>query len=169
MSLKVTTDEDCHARIADIGKIDAELARIQANLDEAAAAAQKTFEKKAAPLQAKREKLVALVERYCVKHRQTLCPGKKKSANLPTGKVGWQLGRARIIVEDGKLDGLIKRFKRGALKRFVRTKESLNERAILEDPTAVARIPEITIQKATETFWVKPTGLELSGNSSSGC
>lgn len=152
------------ARIEEIGIVDRDLDAIQSALNAKVAEARAAAEAAAAPLIDQRDKAAAELRAYCDANRVNLTEGgKSKTCKFVSGEAGWRMGQKKVLVDPAQEASIIERFKRSALDRLIRIKESLNLRAIADEPSAIKGVWKgITIQPAEESFWVKPAEMALA-------
>lgn len=148
------------AAIANIGALNRQLARTEANMNDELAEVKARWEEAADPLRQQVAALTQGLQTWAEANRATLTQnGKVKTAALPTGEVLWRLRppSVRITGAEAVLDAL----RRLGLKRFIREKEEVNKDAILNEPEAVAHVPGIAISQG-EDFVVVPFEAELT-------
>jgi phage host-nuclease inhibitor protein Gam len=163
----VRTEEACAKAIAEISAIDREISSLQAKLDARVAKLKAIVEAKAAPLAEKREDLASAVEDFCVANRAELTENHaRKFAEFATGRAGWHMGQAKVVIDPTKERLAIAWFE--AMQgggRFLRVKKTLDLRAILKEPEIVTDRGlknAIKIVPAIESFWIEPVELSLS-------
>jgi phage host-nuclease inhibitor protein Gam len=148
------------AAIAEIGRSNRELARLEADMNDELAAVKERHEAAAEPLRLKVQSLTLGVQTWAEANRDSLTQGGKvKTAALTTGEIAWRLRppSVRVTGADAVLDAL----RRMGLRRFIREKEEVNKDAILNEPEAVADVPGISISQG-EDFLVVPFEAELA-------
>ena len=146
--------------IAQIGRINRDLARIGADMNDELAAVKARHEAMAEPLRLQSDALTQGVQTWAEANRDSLTQqGKVKTAALTTGEILWRLRprSVRITGAEAVLDAL----RRMGLRRFIREKEEVNKDAILNEPDAVADVPGIAISQG-EDFVVVPFEAELA-------
>ena len=96
----------------------------------------------------------------------TLLQGlKTKCVDLATGRIGWKKAKDTVEIDETKKAGLIKRFKKGKLTRFLRFSEpTIDKQALLKDRKAASRYDGITIKPGEDVFYVEPDQLALANN-----
>ncbi|WP_281983140.1 host-nuclease inhibitor Gam family protein [Azonexus hydrophilus] len=154
------TREKAAEAIAEIGRANRELARLEADMNDELAQVKERHETAAEPLRQKLQALTQGVQTWAEANRDTLTQNNKvKTASLTTGEIVWRLRppSVRITGADAVLDAL----RRLGLKRFIRTKEEVNKDAILNEQEAVAHVPGISISQG-EDFVVVPFEAELA-------
>lgn len=146
--------------IANIGALNRQLARTEANMNDELAEVKKRWEEAADPLRLQITALTQGVQTWAEANRDALTQnGKVKTAALTTGEILWRLRppSVRITGAEAVLDAL----RCLGLKRFIREKEEVNKDAILNEPEAVAHVPGIAISQG-EDFVVVPFEAELA-------
>jgi phage host-nuclease inhibitor protein Gam len=153
----------CAETIAAIGALDRKLARLQSELDEQVAKAKADYEAKAGPLRDDRETAEAQVRAFCEARRDSLCEGDSKSIEFATGEAGWRMGQAKLEVESKRLPEILKALMVPKLKHLLRFRDpEIDKRAVLKQPELVKGLKGLKIVPAEESFWVKPTALDLA-------
>lgn len=149
--------EQAQSDIASIGALQREHARLSGELNDAIGALAEAAAPRLKELQERIDALQAGVQTWCEANREQLC-GKGKSANLITGEVSWRVRppSVRVTGEESVIDLL----KHMALGRFVRSKETVNKEAILNEPEAVAGVPGIKLITGVEDFVITPFEVE---------
>lgn len=153
------TREDVIEAIAEIGRAQRERQRIEAAMNDELAAIRERYEVEAAPHGETIKRQSAAVQTWCEAHRGELTrDGKVKTAALASGEVAWRTAppSVRVTGEAAVLEALRAR----GLDRFVRTKESVNKEAILNEPKSVADVPGIKVVQC-EDFVIRPFETEL--------
>ncbi|MFN3987617.1 MAG: host-nuclease inhibitor Gam family protein [Rhodocyclaceae bacterium] len=151
------------AHIREIGELQRQLSRIQADMNDQLATIKEAWENRAAPLARRADALTQGVQIWSDANRDALTQhGKTKTAAFPTGEVAWRTRppSARITGAEAVIDALL----RAGLDRFVRTKNEVNKEAILNEPDAVRDIAGITISQG-EDFVITPFEAELAEGS----
>ncbi len=103
------------------------------------------------------EKIQKLVENlfiFAEKNRQELTQnGQQETVKLPNGWFGWGLVPPIVLINNTK--DVINKLKYAGLKRFIKIKEEINEKAILKETSLAKTIKGIRI-KQYKKFIVKP-------------
>lgn len=148
------TREQAAAQIAIIGTDNRELARLEADMNDALAKVKETFEKKAEPLRQRIQANTQGVQTWAEANRDALTQGGKvKTAALTSGELLWRTRPPSVRVTGA--ESVIDDLRRLGLSRFIRTKDEVNKEAILNEPEAVAHVPGIAISRG-EDFVVVP-------------
>jgi len=148
------------AAVAEIGTLNRQLARAEADMNDELAVVKARWEAAADPLRAQIAALTQGVQTWAEANRDSLTQGGKvKTAALATGELVWRLRppSVRVTGAEAVLDAL----RRLGLARFIREKEEVNKEAILNEPAAVAHVPGIAISQG-EDFVVVPFEAELA-------
>lgn len=154
------TREQVAAAIAEIGTLNRDLARTQADMNDTLARVKEEFETIAEPRRQRISALTQGVQVWCEANRDTLTNGGKvKSAQLTTGEIGWRTRPPSVRVTGA--EAVLDLLRRLGLKRFIREKEEVNKEAILNEPEAVAHVAGISISQG-EDFIVTPFETELA-------
>lgn len=161
VSVVVPQNRDAAAQaIAEIGRLNRDLARLTADMNDELAVVKARHEEAAEPIRLKVEALSTGVQTWAEANRDQLTQnGKVKTAALTTGEIAWRLRppSVRVTGAEAVLDVL----RRLGLTRFIREKEEVNKEAILNEPEAVSHVPGIAISQG-EDFVVVPFEAELA-------
>lgn len=157
------TTEEATSAIADIGALNREIGRINADANDQIAAISQATADKVLPLQ---ERVVALTEGLKVwseANRLALTGGGKvKSANLVTGTISWRNLPPKVSLR--KLEDVVAKIKSMGLgRKFLRIKEEVDKEAMLKDPEKARTIPGVTVGSAGEEFIVEPFEVDVTG------
>ena len=148
-----------HVRM--IGDTARAIARIEADMNDALAAIKEAHEKKAAPF---RDLVVSLTDglrTWCDANREALTDGgKRKFADLGTGRVEWRLAPPRVTVRG--IEAAIAAIKTLGLP-FLRVKEEIDKEAMLREPDKARLVPGVAIGSEGESFAVEPFEAEIEG------
>lgn len=138
--------EEVIAAIAEIGRLQRERARIEAEMNDRLAEIRQVYEEEAAPY-AERIKALSLgVQTWCEAHREELTQGGKiKTVRFASGEVRWRTRPPSVLIRS--TEAVIDTLKKLGLTRFIRLKEEVNKEAILAEPDAIAHIKGITISQ----------------------
>ena len=146
--------EQAAAQIAAIGADNRDLARLEADMNDALAKVKEEFEQRAEPLRQRIQANTQGVQTWAEANRDALTQGGKvKTAALTTGELLWRTRppSVRITGAEAVIDSL----RRLGLSRFIRTKDEVNKEAILNETEAVSHVPGIAISQG-EDFVVVP-------------
>jgi len=147
--------------IAQIGELQRQRSRIEAQMNDEMAAIKERHEAAAQPLGEEIARLMQGVQMWCEVNRDSLTRGGKvKSAELPSGQVSWRTSPPKVTITG--VQQVLDAFRRlGLADPYIRVKEEINKEAILADPAKVAMIKGIKITQKEE-FAVRPfeTSLE---------
>ena len=138
--------------------------RIETEMNDRLAAIKEEHERKAAPFLDLVEQLTEGVRTWCDANREALTEGgKRKFAELGTGRVEWRSLPASVRMKKGvKVEDVIAAIKRLKLP-FVRTKEEIDKEAMLRAPDDARKVAGVTIGSEGETFAVEPFEAEIEG------
>jgi phage host-nuclease inhibitor protein Gam len=147
--------------IAEIGRRQREVTRIQTEMNDQMAATKEKFETEAQPHVKAIEALQAGVQVYCEAHREELTlRGKNKTVRFASGEVKWRTTPPKVVI--GGVEAVMDTLRRVGLGRFIRTKDEISKEAILAEPEIVAQVPGLRIEQ-TEEFVIEPFEAELDG------
>ncbi len=147
--------DDCAGDIAKLGELDRELARAQADMNDALGAITASWQPQIDALKERANLLRDGIQIWCEANRAAITEGgKTKTAAFVTGEVSWRKSPPSCSVRNA--EGVIKSLKRLGLARFVRTKEEVNKEAVLEEPDAVRGIAGLSVVTGLETFAITP-------------
>lgn len=155
-------DSEAREAIREIGDLNREVLRIEAEMNDQIAALQLKYGELAAPL---REQVVAKTDglkMFCEVNRDRLTGGKVKYHRFSTGEISWRLRPAKVSIRG--LPEVIEAIKAAKLgKKFLRVKEEINKEAMLEDRSMAGALKGVTIGSDGEDFIVEPFETELCG------
>lgn len=145
--------------IAEIGRLQRERARLQADMNDQIAAIKQQYEELGQPLGERISQLSKVVQMWAEVNRAQLTDnGKRKFSMLASGKINWRMRPPRVTLR-GK-DAIIEACKKLGLKRFIRVVEEVNKEAMLAEPEVAQTIQGVTITQ-TEDFVITPFETEL--------
>ena len=154
--------EDAEKAIGEIGGITRDMARLEADMNDAIAAAKAKAEEAAAPLRGRVAVLTEGLKVWAEANRDALTNGgRTKTAVLGAGKLFWRLRPPSVRISG--MDRVIEAIKALGLAAFLRTKEEVNKEALLADPDKARLIAGVSIGTAGEDFVVEPLEAEISG------
>ncbi|ALG71115.1 hypothetical protein VY88_03180 [Azospirillum thiophilum] len=152
---RVRTADQAAAVVGRIGVAQVQLGRLKAAAEVAVAQAKLAYEEAAAPLRAKVSADTELLRGYFEANRASLLTGGKKSVALATGTMGLKKAPPKLVVADaGALLTLLEADRK--LRRFIRTKNEVDQAALLAEPKVAATIDGVTIEGGDDAFYVKP-------------
>lgn len=138
-----------------IGDLQREASRLETEMNDAIAEITEKFAARIAPLKTDIETLSKGVQGWCEANRDELTNGGKvKTANLVTGDVSWRVRPPSVSIRG--MDAVMETLERLGLQRFIRTKQEINKKAILNEPGAVAGVAGITVKSGIEDFSIIP-------------
>ncbi len=144
-----------------LGERTRQLARIQADMNDALARIKEEAETHAAPIRAEAEAILEGLKVWCEANRETICGRGTKTADLGTGTVSWRLRPPSVSVRGA--DSVIEACRRLGLHRFLREKVEVNKEAMREEPEVARLIAGVTVGSAGEDFVAEPFEAELEG------
>jgi len=151
--------DEAEQAIAEIGRLQRERQRLQADMNDQIAAIKQRFEEQAQPLGERITQLSRGVQMWAEVNRAQLTEnGKRKFAMLASGKINWRMRPPRVSLR-GK-DAIIEACKRLGLQRFLRVVEEVNKEAMLAEPEVAQTIQGVNITQ-TEDFVITPFETEL--------
>ena len=154
--------EEASNFIHDIGAAQREVARIEADMNDEIARSKQSAEERAAPHRALVEAKTQGLRAWADANRDALTEnGKRKYADLGTGKIEWRFAPPRVSIRG--LEEVIVRIKTLGLTAFLRTREEIDKEAMLRDPDKARLIQGVSIGTAGENFSVEPFESELVG------
>ena len=155
-------DSEARETIREIGDLNRDALRIEAEMNDKIAALQQEYGDRVAPI---REAALAKTEglkMFCEVNRDRLTGGGKvKYHRYATGEISWRQRPAKVSIRgQAAVIEAIKAAKLG--KKFIRTKEEINKEAMLEDRSTAGAIKGVTIGSDGEDFIVEPFETELA-------
>ena len=145
--------------ISEIGRLQRDRERIQADMNDDLAKIKERFEASALPLADRIRKLSLGVQLWCEANRADLTQsGKVKYAVLAAGKINWRM-RPKKVVLRGK-EVIVETLKSMGLARFIRTAEEVNKEALLAEEDVATAVPGISITQG-EDFVITPHETQL--------
>ena len=154
--------EEASSHLRRIGELNRDLARREADMNDALARIKEKVEAAADPLREESKALTEGLKTWCEANRAELTGGHKvKFALLGTGQVSWRLRPAKVSVPKDQ-ESFIALLRRLGLGRFVRVKEEVNRDAMLDDKEAARAVPGVRIASEGEDFIVEPFEAELA-------
>ncbi|MGD0640267.1 MAG: host-nuclease inhibitor Gam family protein [Roseiarcus sp.] len=153
--------EEAASYVRRIGEANRAVARIEADMNDAIAALKDAAETAATPLGEEMRALTEGLRAWCEANRAALTDGgKRKSADLGTGKIEWRFAPPKATIKG--VEAAIEAIKRLGLP-FLRVKEEIDKEAMLADPARARLVPGVSVGSAGEYFAVEPFEAELAG------
>lgn len=153
-ALPVPRDQkEAEALLLRIGTLQRQVSRIEAGMNDMLADIKARHEEQAAPANAEIEVAFQALHAWAEANRETLCPGRLKTAKLATGEIAWRVTPPSVRIM--KPEVVIERLKHLGLTDLLRTREDINKDAILADPARVESVKGIAITQREE-FVAKP-------------
>lgn len=147
--------EDCAAWIKELGDLQRNLARLEAQMNDEIAAITQAYQPRIEALRDRVAAKQAGIHTWAEAHRDILTDhGRTKSANLVTGLVQWRLRPPSVAIHG--VEAALENLKRLGLTRFIRVKEEPNKEAMLAEPEVVRGVVGISIVSGVEDFVVAP-------------
>lgn len=158
--LKIPQSRDEAAEyIAEIGRLQRQRQRIEADMNDEIARIKERFETQAQPLGDDIRQLTKGVQTWCEANRVQLTGGGKvKFAQLPTGKINWRTRPPKVNLKNKEI--IIETLKRLGLQRFIRVTEDVNKEAMLAEPEVATSVTGVSITQG-EDFVITPFETEL--------
>ena len=151
-----STQAEAEKLLADIGRLQRQVVKIEADMNDQLAGIKDRHEKLAQPANEQIEIKFQALHAWAEAHRSELLKGKSKTAQLSTGELLWRTTPPAVKFRRGaKIEAIIAQLEDAKLFDLVRTVKEVNKEAILADPARVADIPSIEIRQREE-FVAKP-------------
>lgn len=147
------TQQDAEALLAEIGRLQREVARVEHAMNDELTAIKDRHEKAAQPLNAEIEAKFSALHVWAEAHKPDLLKGKLKTVKLATGELMWRTTPPSVRIQGQ--DVVLERLKQMGMADLIRTKEEINKEAILAAPERVEGVKGITISQREE-FVAKP-------------
>lgn len=160
-ALKVAVDqvpasrEDADRLLGEIGALQRRIETIDIELTDAVALAKAEASRKAKPLADELKAKLGVLATWAEASRGELLDGKRRSAAMSQGTIGWRMGMPTVKVSRGQEEALIATFQRLGLSSLLRERVELDKEAILKAPDRIEGIAGIGIEQV-ESFWAKP-------------
>lgn len=158
------TRDEADRFLMKMGELQQEIARIEADMNDALAPIKAQFEGKATPINAEIEALFQGVHAWAEANRAAEVKGDSKTIRMAAGDLSWRLTPWAVTVR--KADEIVKLLqstRKKSWKEFLRTKFEINKEAMLESDEsrkAAQEIPGITITRKEE-FAAKPFASDI--------
>lgn len=153
--------DDAAEAVKQVGALNRQIARIEADLNDRISEMKKLAEAEAAPLKERVDAEIEGLKLWAEANRMALTDGGRvKSADLGTGKILWRFRPPSVRIS--KIEIVIDALKRLGLQRFVRTKEEVNKEAMLAEPDVARTVAGVAIGTEGEDFIVEPFEVELA-------
>lgn len=180
------SDAQAETQLARIGVLERDIAAAKVTRDEAVALLEAQHAGQTKPLQDELAMLCEGLEHWAIANRARLTEnGKRKSAQLATGKISWK-DSARVVEIEGseaeivaaiqkRIDGLDRKIanpapgrdvgpllvERTALQAFIREKTELNKAALKDRPEIANTIRGVRIVVPGERFTIAPLASQI--------
>lgn len=153
--------DDAAEALRMIGEDNRNIARIEADMNDAIAKIKDEAEKQAAPLKELVTGRTEGLKVWAEANRDKLTnSGRTKTADLGTGKISWRIRPPSVRISG--VDRVIEAIKSLGLTQFLRTKEKVNKEALLADPDKARLIAGVGIGSEGEDFIAEPFEAELA-------
>lgn len=154
-------DSEAREVIREIGDLNRDALRIEAEMNDKIAALQQEYGDRVAPIREAAAAKTEGLKMFCEVNRDRLTgSGKVKYHRFATGEISWRLRPAKVSIRG--ITDVIEAIKAAKLgKRFIRVKEEINKEAMLEDRAMAGAIKGVTIGSDGEDFIVEPFETEL--------
>ncbi len=161
--ISAQSEAEAVSKIREIGDLEREKKRLEAEMNDQIAQLQETYKRKVAQLDEGIVELTESVHLWCEANRAKLTDNNRvKYADLTTGIVKWRINSPSVVIS-GK-DDVIERLQSDPnLKRFVREKYEINRELILQYPELFDnnQFKGIKIKSGEEYFVIEPFNQEL--------
>lgn len=142
--------------LADIGRLQRQVVKTEAEMNDVLLGIKDKFEKLAQPLNEQIESKFQALHIWAEAHRHELLKGKLKTVKLSTGELQWRFTPPAVKFKRGvKVETIVAQLESEHLYDLVRTVKEVNKEMILLDPSRVEDIKSIEI-KSREEFVAKP-------------
>lgn len=151
------------SKIREIGDLEREKKRLEAEMNDQINALQEQYKHKAAQLDAGIAERTGSVHLWCEANRAKLTDNHRvKFADLTTGTVKWRVAPPSVTIS-GKDDVIARLQSDNKLKRFVREKLEINRELILQHAELFEKnqVHGIKIKQGEEFFTIEPFNQEL--------
>lgn len=145
----------------EIGLAHREVARLEADLNDAISTLKADAEQAAQPLRDKAQALTDGLKTWAEANRDAITQGGRvKFAELGTGKISWRLRPPAVRITG--VEKVIEAIRTLGLNGFLRVKTEINKDALAADPDKARLIAGVTIASAGEDFVVEPFETEIA-------
>lgn len=154
--------EEAARFIHEIGVLQRQVARAEADMNDAIAEAKHAAEQATLGLRDNIDRLTQGLRTWCEANRDALTDGgKRKFADLGTGKIEWRFAPPKVTIRG--IEEVIARIKTLGLTDFLRERVEIDKEAMLRAPEKARLIAGVGIGSAGENFAVEPFESELQG------
>jgi phage host-nuclease inhibitor protein Gam len=155
--------EEAAQFIHEIGMLQRQVARAEADMNDEIAAAKNRAEKETLGLRETIDRMTQGLRTWCEANRDALTENnKRKFADLGTGKIEWKFAPPKVTIRGA--DDVILRIKTLGLAIFLREKVEIDKEAMLKEPEKARLISGVAIGSAGENFYVEPFESEIKGS-----
>jgi phage host-nuclease inhibitor protein Gam len=153
--------EEASAFVRMIGEAQRAVARLEADMNDELARIKERAEAEAEPMRARIAAATEGLKVWCEANRRELTDGgKRKFADLGTGKIEWRYAPPKVNIRG--LDAALAAIRTLGLP-FLRVKEEIDKEAMLREPDKARLVPGVSIGSAGEMFSVEPFEAEIEG------
>lgn len=153
--------EACATAIRELGDQTRDLARLEAEMNDAIAEITGRYETPSTSLKNTIQALQTGIQAWCEAHRAELTDGgKQKTGHFVTGHVQWRQRPPSVAVRG--IEAVLAWLKANGLGRFVRTREEIDKNALLNEPTIIPTVPGLSLKTGVEDFVIVPFEQELT-------
>lgn len=153
--------EEAQRFVREIGEANRQIARIQADMNDRIAKLKERGELDAAPLADLVKAMTEGLRTWSEANRAMLTDGgKRKWADLGTGKIEWRLAPPKVTIRG--VEAALAAIKTMGLP-FLRVKEEIDKEAMLREPEKARFVPGVTIGSEGENFSVEPFEAAIEG------
>lgn len=154
--------EEAAQFIHEIGMLQRQVARAEADMNDEIAAAKNRAEKETLGVRDTIDRLTEGLRTWCESNRDSLTENnKRKFADLGTGKIEWRFAPPKVTIRG--VDEVIDRIKTLGLGVFLRERVEIDKEAMLREPDKARLIAGVAIGREGENFYVEPFESEIQG------
>lgn len=148
------SQRDAEQLLDEIGVLQERVDVIEADMNAELRTVKDAHEVRAQPLNAEIEQKFAELQTWAESHRADLTQnGKRKSANISTGEIGWRKNPPSVRIT--KPVDVIERLNHAKLTQFLRVKIEIDKEAVLADKDTATAIAGIKVDQK-ELFFATP-------------
>lgn len=152
--------EEAAQFIHEIGMLQRQVARVEADMNDEIAEAKNRAEKATLGVRENIDLMTQGLRTWCEANRDALTDGnKRKFADLGTGKIEWKFAPPKVTIRG--IDDVIVRIRTLGLLNFLREKIEIDKEAMLKEPEKARLIAGVVIGSDGENFYVEPIESEL--------
>lgn len=148
--------EAAQALLGEIGKLDREVAVMEADCEERVTALKQVVAAAGAAINEHIAARFRALQAYVEVNRGALIPKDRESADWPTGTVGFRKTPLAVRIAKAKFDAIVAALRQRRLGRCLRVKTEIDKEALKKVRTKVEDIEGVSFISRTE-FFAKPT------------